>query len=574
VRTRDRSTPTPKEVAAALRARAAVDWGAEFLQRHGANAMSVGWKMRAGRRTGDVSLRIFVDPGVKSTRRKGVDFVRKRLSCGQTDSGRELTVVTDVDEARRPRLSRATDPNIVHRRIPGGVSIGVPGTVGTFGGSAWDEVDQSIVLLSAAHVFGDVKDVPVSQPALLDRLARPVRRIGSVKDSAPRSLSHENTIDAATARFDRPLNALLSVLEVGPAIMAVGVPDFDLPVEKFGKQSRLTRGTVTDPYWRGWVGLATGEWMLYGDCMRVEEVRSGAWAVPGDSGSVVFARKALEDGSGIKPAIGLHFASDESDPHVGIACRIDNVFEALGLSSFPDGLLRYVVETSLGSGEVGRVRGLLRELRGELNTGPGGREVLGLMDEHRVAFVAASLRNEEARDALVRLTQRLFSGATSADVVLRAPLSASVLDSIEHFLRVLRERAHGSLRRSCTTLLRRVSGTEGKTLRDVLGLTGGGIDDAVSVTLGGTVPTTALYQEYADMFGEELMRKFGAIAIGVGRSREADSESGVVLRFFVFPEEVAAARQRIPGTLTWDRPGQPSVKLRTAVESTGRIEKR
>jgi hypothetical protein len=250
--------------------------------------------------------------------------------------------------------------------------------------------------------------------------------------------------------------------------MAVGEPDLDQAVEKFGKQSRHTRGTIVDHFWSGDFQQPTGGLVDFADCMKIAAVGGGNWAVPGDSGSIIFGESM--PGSSVKRAVGLHIGADEDDPTHGIACRISNVFETLQLRSFPDGAIHRAFASGPALKNEGLVSAMADELRNELMTGHGGWDILSLLDKHRVIVVNAIHRHPEVQAALAAFIGAMFSDVTTVDSVLGRPLSDGDVKAATALLMSLQERLYGDPRRACTSLLSRMSGARGRTLAVVLGL--------------------------------------------------------------------------------------------------------
>jgi hypothetical protein len=137
------------------------------------------------------------------------------------------------------------------------------------------------------------------------------------------------------------------VLEIGPAVFASEVPAIDMLVEKFGQTTRQTFGEITD------ADLETvTDGILMDDCLRIVPVDpSEDWSAGGDSGSLVFSQTPVS--GSVKPAIGLHFGGSGVN---GAACKIQNVFAALDVTSFCSGFFVAFIEALFeaeSEGEVG-----------------------------------------------------------------------------------------------------------------------------------------------------------------------------------------------------------------------------
>jgi hypothetical protein len=128
------------------------------------------------------------------------------------------------------------------------------------------------------------------------------------------------------------------------------------------------------------------------------------------------------------------------------------------------------------------------------------------------------------------------------------------------------------MRRSCTVLLRRLRGSEGRTVRDVLGLGSITVEPISSLdAFAATADPETIYREYVETFGRDLMRRFDAVAVSAGHS---GAPPRLAVKIFVLPGQVDRARLAVPEELVWRRPEHPPIRLRTAVESARPVKKR
>ena len=148
------------------------------------------------------------------------------------------------------------------------------------------------------------------------------------------------------------------MLEIGPGVYAVATPTLDMLVEKFGQTTHHTFGEITD------VDLETTstEGFSFDDQLRIVPVDpSDDWSAGGDSGSIVFGQEAASGDA--KPAVGLHWGGSGAN---GVACKIQNVFSALNLtticaglfSAFLDSLFETETEGEVEADTEARLRGL------------------------------------------------------------------------------------------------------------------------------------------------------------------------------------------------------------------------
>lgn len=287
------------------------------LERWGAHAVGIGRKTVGGRPTNSLALIIYVERKLASGR-LGSKLLPRRIVVRHPTGNTRHHLFTDV--VQLPRATRqGVDPTTCVRPIPGGVSIGIDDTSGTMGGWVRDATDGEIVMLSNQHIFKDRPGAVVRQQAKGDFGMKPVNLVGKVKRSV--KIGDSNRVDCAIASASSADLVDRQVLQICQGVHAQKAGALDLAVEKFGKATRHTRGTIRDADWSGKVDDDYFE-----DCLRIEPTGSKAWSGPGDSGSLVFAQD-----SG-KPVVGLHFAGAG---RVGYACRIEFVFKELNLEPIP-----------------------------------------------------------------------------------------------------------------------------------------------------------------------------------------------------------------------------------------------
>lgn len=300
----------------------------QLLERWEAHSIGIGRKIVGGEPTDQLALRVYVTRKVPG-RSLGADrIVPQQLGSEAGRSDQAAAVVTDVIEAPEPRFE--IDPTVRARPVPGGVSVdAVSGTAGTLGGWVWDAVDNTVVMLSNHHIFGHRPGVAIMQPGRADGGLLPRDRIGTVKRGIATSTVRTNTVDCAIGEPDDVGIADLQVVDIGPAVYAIRTAMLDMPVEKYGRTTRHTFGVVDDVDFETMIDGAP-----FGDCIRIAaDDPSARWSQGGDSGSLCFARRQV-DGTGPSPVVGLHFAGPRVGSY-GVACKIENVFQALDLTPLP-----------------------------------------------------------------------------------------------------------------------------------------------------------------------------------------------------------------------------------------------
>lgn len=490
-----------------------------FLDQYGAHAVGVG-RRRAGTDGAryELCLVLYVEPGRKRLAPGNEGDIDKPITWTDPDTGQQVLIPTDVVEATVARMNAGPPVDIVRNPVPGGVSCSVkptdkrPGNMATLGGWAWDLDDHSIVLLSNLHALGDDPETVICHPAGLFSLGKRPPRLGQVKRGT-RSVNGRNEVDCAIGSIDEPERATFEVLNIGPAIMSIRRARRDLKVEKMGVTTQHTRGTIDELVWSGKVKDLAENIHFFSNCFTIEPEGKEVWADDGDSGSLVFdATDPPVDGTGIKPVVGLHFGSKRiGGRSLGIACRIERVFEALHLQTLPSGLFSSVagdLHETIGTGglsadhEVHRavlaadtlpngaessspISGAPDEQRAQVaetmldfcdlcEESETGRSLLAVVDGHRVELVTLLISDAELRSAAVDVLRPIFSGATDLDGVLDRSVSGATGKAISRFADALRKSdARPALQDAMAVCVRSLpTGPAGERvpLRDVLGV--------------------------------------------------------------------------------------------------------
>ena len=243
------------------------------------------------------------------------------------------------------RFDALSDPTTRQRPAPPGFSVGHPSiTAGTIGARVRD-ASGNVYVLSNNHVLANSNNAsigdPTLQPGPYDGGTYPADQIATLYAFQPIdfSLSGAKTIDAAIARSDT-----LNLGNATPTDDGYGTPNakifddanndrvFDntadllnLPVQKYGRTTKLTHGTIT--------GInATVEvcyQVFYGLCIEsayfVDQliIEPSGFSGGGDSGSLI----VTDDTS--KSPVALLFAGSTTET---IANRIDLVLNRFGVT--------------------------------------------------------------------------------------------------------------------------------------------------------------------------------------------------------------------------------------------------
>lgn len=262
--------------------------------------VGIGEKVAAGRRTGDLCVRVLVA-------RK---YPRGRIAPDDRIPASIEGIPTDVVAVGYPR--KFVLPNRMRRRpLPGGVSAGpAPDAAGrryagTLGVVVAGRRGRARFALSNNHVFADenrlAPGAAIVQPAALDG-GTERDRAGALAAYEPLRFDNQrNWMDAAVAALDAGAPVSPEILGIGP-LRGAAAPSLNLLVRKAGRTTGLTEGIVRDlrldvfniSYDQGLVRMD--------DVMGIEAV-GGMFSRPGDSGS------AIVDAQG--RVVGLLFAGSD-----------------------------------------------------------------------------------------------------------------------------------------------------------------------------------------------------------------------------------------------------------------------
>ncbi|MEU2524586.1 MULTISPECIES: chymotrypsin family serine protease [Streptomyces] len=291
-------------------------FGPQLLAHPDVDGVGVGRRRRAGDKTDEYAVVVHLREKQPESEVPPARLLPAELRFTER-SGRDVSVRVDVQQ--HPKPTPQTDRV---RPVPGGVSVGTVGAhvgSGTLGGWVWDTVTRQVVALSNAHVFGSRPGVSIIQPSSDDGGVTPDDRIASVMRTG--------ALDAAIAEPADPSFVSASIVQGGPAVFEIAEATLDMRVQKTGRATGLTFGTVDlidfDSDYRGshsdiWIDAEGADFSLGGD--------SGALYLLAP-GSAAFA-------AGRRQAVGLHWGGSGQD---GVGHHIRAVFDDLKLSTLPSG---------------------------------------------------------------------------------------------------------------------------------------------------------------------------------------------------------------------------------------------
>lgn len=219
------------------------------------------------------------------------------------------------------------------RPVPIGVSTGNEGecSAGTIGCRVTDGTD--VYALSNNHVYALENDAPIGsevlQPGRYDGGAAPDDVIGTLFAFEPIDFSEtaSNKIDAAIALCsESTLGNATPSDGYGTPSLSTTEATLDLPVQKYGRTTSLTKGTVTGINATVDVGYSSGTALFVGQIIvqsRKPFIKAG------DSGSLLVTDPE-------KNPVGLLFAGNASGK-LAVANPIDDVLAAFDVDVAVDG---------------------------------------------------------------------------------------------------------------------------------------------------------------------------------------------------------------------------------------------
>jgi hypothetical protein len=384
----------------------------DLLDLPGVRGVGIGYKVVGGKETTQLAVVVLVESKVGESRLDPRSRVPERLTFITPSTGREVTVVTDVQES--PGVVPAVhvpafDPQLNGRLrpTPGGASIGTPSGSGTLGGWAVDNTTGRYVFLSNRHVIGSTPGTLVGQPLLTST----ENRFG--------------TVLRGSTNFDAAIGEPFSASDVNPEIYANAPAIYELvraalgmEVEKTGRTTGHTEGRVTlvdvtpsDPECRfrhsfGIIPTAT---------------TGLGFIQQGDSGSLIVERTHPNDLSW-KRVVGLVFCA-APDGSVAYAHEITDVFADLNLITICEALGELIDVIFLSAAATGvSGRGFARDVEMRLTRGRVGNELVETLKANRVSMVKVLL-DGDGRRALEAALAPLLSGAVVTDDLLERVIS-------------------------------------------------------------------------------------------------------------------------------------------------------
>jgi hypothetical protein len=309
---------------------AVIEYADRVLQFPNVIGCGVGKRTVRGRETGETALVVFV------TRKLPLSALRADEILPREVQTREGPVVIDVVERAMPRLLADT---ATYRPLRGGCEISAAANsgAGTLGAVMYDGRDAEVVLLTANHVLtvaGQRTEIPantvVSQPffgGTVGRTKRIVpwfrRPLGAV------DAVWEAQVDAGIVSLDPSTKAQFRVIDIGKHPYVPLPPSEGLQVNKRGRTTLLTTGTVKNVDVIMFMRDFNGELVRIGgagSCFSIQSGPDDIFGAPGDSGSLV-----VDSAGGA--ARGLLFSADGMRGGWSYASSLISVMQALELET-------------------------------------------------------------------------------------------------------------------------------------------------------------------------------------------------------------------------------------------------
>jgi len=316
-----------------------------FLEKPNINSIGIGYKIRGGKRTKQLSIQFTVDEKValEGLESIGTEEIPKELNIDG------VNIPTDIlERAFKPsakwinaesKLQSAASRKSFVDPIRPGVSISHPsGTAGTAGCVVYDVDSGEPLMLSNWHVLhGETAQIgdPIVQPGPHDN--------NNIEQNIAGSLvrSHLGIAgDCAVAEIDgRGLDD--EVLDLGVVIDSIGEPELDDKVVKSGRTTDVTHGIVTRINVTAQInyGSYSRPNLVEIGCFEIEPdprkpARNNEISMGGDSGSVWINK---EGGKASTMMLGLHFAGEVGNAREhALACYPGSVFEKLSITPQPN----------------------------------------------------------------------------------------------------------------------------------------------------------------------------------------------------------------------------------------------
>jgi hypothetical protein len=424
--------PTPSEqrkVAEFQEAKGAL--APELLRHPDVRSVGIGYRRRNGKKTKELCIVVGVRRKLPAELVESGRLLPEKLSYRSRVAGKEIQLPVDVVEIGELQeyACGACDTNLKDRvrPVPGGFSISGPPGTGTLGGWVWDDLNDQVVLISNNHVLGGVNGSAVRQPGAVD---------GGVAADRIASVVRTGTLDATIASPDANDIARAEIECLGGAVFEIVEPALDMHVEKVGRTTSRTCGTISQ------VHVDLGHYGSTDDFIVDTDDPAVRFAYYGDSGSLIVER-TNPDGNNWKRVVGLLYGGVPAAFNA-YAHPLSDVFANLSLKTVCAGVIESILDSIVFSaGEFGLKedalhrnarRGFAREMEKRFLAQPTGKKVHQLLHDNRAAIIPVLMSGDGRRAALLAL-RPILAGKVTTEEVLQHKITKQ---DIENFLRLLK----------------------------------------------------------------------------------------------------------------------------------------
>ncbi len=470
----------------------------KLIHYEGVISVEVGRRIKGGKPTKEEVVVVRV-----VRKRDAADLAPDQAIPPTLTIGGSRTIGTDIveDPAGYPTIEQDT---ATYRPVPGGCEIGAFGSgfLGTLGGwfcQRQDDGGWNTVWLTNAHVADPATrsqipaDARVTQPAGGGIIGNTTAVDGWPNPLPAAGVTVPGVNDAAIGRLNTDVDADITVLQIADAPFEIAAAVAEQPVQKRGRTTFRTDGTVDAVGIAVNVGagpgLGTVTFGLPGN-PPVHRVRSNAmglgaaFGAPGDSGSLVFNGEPGRIESTF-PCVGLYFAGTfrwvQSQPNpnaftvTGLMIDIQAVMNRLNLTTVCNCVMRSLLDAIFGRGRdassdgaVTRSETMLRAFRDKaLARSSRGKAIAQAMADATPATARVLSRDPEAFEMAVELLRPWADAASGPAILARKIDDETVKRALALAERV--QKATGDEKGSFAEMSKVIQAYHGKTVLSMIG---------------------------------------------------------------------------------------------------------
>ncbi len=456
-----RKTIDPKKIQQFREAKDALS--KELLRHPDVHSVGIGYRVKNGKKTNELALILSVRRKLPEEVLDKSRILPKQLSYFSKENNRTITLPVDVQESgvAEPYVCGTCDTNLKARvrPVPGGFSISGPPGTGTIGGWVWDDLADQTVLISNNHVLGGLAGSSVRQPGASD---------GGLPADIFANVVRTGTLDATIAAPGAAGDASSTIECLGGAVFETADPALDMEVEKVGRTTSRTCGTITQ------IAIDRDHYGSTNDFEVDTDDPAIRFAFYGDSGSLIVER-VHPTGAGWKRVVGLLWGGVPEEFNA-FAHPIEDVFANLNLKTICAGIIEEILESIVFSaaefgvqtdGQGRKLRkGFARELEKRFQEYRIGKQIDDILHRHRADIIQFLMTGDGRRAAFAAIRPILETKVTTEEVFQHALTK----DDVNNLARLIRtaSRLKPKMKvafRLAEALLRRA---EGRTIATLL----------------------------------------------------------------------------------------------------------